>query len=105
MTLAGKPLPDVMVQFLPESGGRPGTGITDTNGHYTLSFVDGAEGAPVGPCRVEITTVWPDGEPPPGKRDPIQTKYNAESTLKVTVESGSNEFNFDLEPGGAKPRK
>jgi hypothetical protein len=60
----------------------------------------------VGVNRVELTTIWPDGEPGPGQRETIQAKYNSATTLKETVKSGSNEFNFDLEPGGAgKPKK
>ena len=96
----GKPMPNVSVQFHSDAGGRPGTGITNSDGVYTLTFVENVQGTPVGPSRVELTTVWPDGEPGPGQRETIQAKYNSATTLKVTVESGSNTFDFPLESGG-----
>ena len=100
VTMDGKPLPNALVQFHSESGGRPGTGITDSDGVYTLTFIDDVKGAIVGPNNVEITTVWPDGEPGPGQREMIQEKYNSATTLKQTVKAGSNTFDFPLESGG-----
>jgi hypothetical protein len=105
VTMAGKPLPNVSVQFHPESGGRPGTGITDSDGAYSLTYVENVKGTPVGPSRVEITTIWPDGEPGPGQRETIQAKYNSATTLKETVKSGSNTFDFALEPGSPAKTK
>ncbi len=93
----GKPLAGVAVQFYSESGGRPGTGITDEDGEYELTYVGNVEGAQVGPCRVEITTIWPDGEPGPGERETIPPKYNSATVLKETVEGGSNTCDFALE--------
>lgn len=96
VTLDGQPFENAMVQFHNEKGGRPGSGITDKNGKYKLQFNEEYTGAKVGPNRVEITTIWPEGEPPPGKKDPILPKYNAKSELKEEVKPGKNTFNFDL---------
>jgi hypothetical protein len=93
----GKPLPGVMVQFIPESGGRPGSGITDEEGHFELTYTADYTGTKVGPNRVEITTIWPEGEPPPGEKEKIPVKYNAQSELKEEVKAGENFFDFNLE--------
>jgi hypothetical protein len=93
----GKPLPGVMVQFIPESGGRPGSGVTNEEGHFELTYTADYAGTKVGPNRVEITTIWPDGEPPPGEQEKIPVKYNAQSELKEEVKPGDNFFDFNLE--------
>jgi hypothetical protein len=94
--LDGKPLPNVMVQFHSDAGGRPGTGMTDSEGNYELVYTTGAKGTKVGPSRVELTTVWPEGEPPPGQKEQIPAKYNSASMLKEDVKPGRNTFDFDL---------
>lgn len=99
VTMNGNPLPNVMVQFHPESGGRPGSAVTDDEGKYVLEYTYGAKGAETGPCTVEITTYWPDGEPGPGQRETIPAKYNSKSILKETVKAGRNTFDFALESG------
>ena len=96
VTLDGKAFPNAMVQFHSEAGGRPGTGTTDSEGHYELVYTTGAKGAKVGPNRVEITTMWPDGEPPPGEKERIPAEYNSASTLKKDVKPGRNTFDFEL---------
>ena len=93
----GQPLPGVMVQFIPESGGRPGSGITDEQGEFELTYTADYTGTKVGPNRVEITTIWPDGEPPPGEKEKIPAKYNSQSELKEDVQPGDNFFDFNLE--------
>lgn len=103
VTMDGSPLAGAMVQFHSESGGRPGTGTTDKDGVYELIYLDRVKGAMVGPNRVEITTVFPEGEPTPGKGETIPAKYSGtSSTLKAVVKPGTNTFDFALESGGAK---
>ena len=97
VTLDGKPLAGVMVQFHPLAEGRPGSGVTDKEGNYVLKYNDGAKGTKVGPNKVEINTVWPDGEPGPEQTETIPPKYNSASTLKEVVKKGSNTFNFELQ--------
>jgi len=101
VTLDGEPLSGAMVQFHSESGGRPGTALTDESGHYELTYVGDVEGTPAGPARVEISTVWPDGEPPPGESEKIPAAYNSQSTLKREVKAGSNTFDFPLKSDGS----
>jgi hypothetical protein len=100
--LDGTPLPDAEVEFEPKGGGRPSIATTDKDGRFTLQFTRDEEGAMAGDYIVRITTatseVVPDGEDIeiPEKVPP---KYNIESELEVTVESGENDFPFDLESG------
>lgn len=72
-------------------------GVTDSEGHYELTYAGGVEGTTVGPAKVSIYTQWPEGEPPPGESDPVPEKYNTNSTLTRTVEPGENTFDFELE--------
>jgi hypothetical protein len=53
-----------------------------------------ADGALVGPMRVEITTGDPDN--PKEFPETVPAKYNLYSELKADVKSGSNELNFEL---------
>ena len=100
ITLNGKPLPNVMVQFHSEAGGRPGSATTGNDGKYELKYTDAANGTVVGPSRVEISTIWPDGEPTPGETDKIPASYNSKSTLKFDVKKGSNTFDVDVKSAG-----
>lgn len=101
----GQPLAGRQVQFLPQAGGRPGTGVTDEQGHYELVYTAGVEGTNVGPNRVEITTIWPEGEPKPGERETIPPRYNTTTELTREVKPGHNTFDFELtSDGGGKSR-
>lgn len=97
VTLDGDPLPDVSVEFYPEAGGRPGRGVTDADGKYELVFDSGVRGGQVGMNKVTITTMWPDGEPPPGQTDPVLPKYNSKSTLTEEIVKGQNVIDFSLD--------
>jgi hypothetical protein len=53
--LKGKPLPKVMVEFIPDRANGPrSTGTTDDNGEYTLVCDDQRPGAMVGPNHVVL---------------------------------------------------
>jgi hypothetical protein len=53
--LNGKPLPNVMVEFIPDAAtGVRSTGTTDETGRYTLICDDQRPGAIVGPHRVVL---------------------------------------------------
>lgn len=98
VTLNGEPLAGVLVSFYPTSGGRPGTGETDEEGHYELTYLYGEEGTKVGQSRVEVTTIWPDGEPTPGEVDRVPAKYQGtSSTLSFDVQPGDNVFDIAME--------
>ncbi|MBM4074478.1 MAG: carboxypeptidase regulatory-like domain-containing protein [Planctomycetes bacterium] len=97
ITVDGKPYANGFVQFYSQSGGRPGTSPTDDNGKYEIMYLQGVKGARIGMNRVEITTEWPDGEPPIGEVDPIGPEYNSKSTLSAEVKKGNNVFDFNIE--------
>ena len=91
VTLDGKPLAGVNVQFFPDTG-RPAVGTTGGDGTYKLMYTHGVSGTKVGPATVIIA--WPDGEPGPV---PIPAKYGAEADLKVEVKPGRNTFDLPME--------
>ena len=99
VTRNGEPPEGVVVEFYSdtEEGGRPGVGVTDSEGFYELKYTGGVEGTMVGPAEISVTTEWPEGEPPEGESEEIPAKYNSKSELKKTVEPGSNVIDLDLE--------
>ena len=92
----GKPLEGVIVEFNSEEGGRPGVGVTNSEGEYELQYTGGVEGSKLGPTTISITTEWPEGEPPEGDFERIPRRYNSKTELRETVETGNNVFDFDL---------
>jgi hypothetical protein len=101
VTLDGQPLPNVLVSFYPQSGGRPGTGVTDADGHYELTYVQGEAGTKLGPSKVEVTTIWPDGEPTPGEKDKVPAAYQGtSSTLSFEVKAEDNVFDIEMQSSG-----
>jgi hypothetical protein len=50
----GRPLTHGYVRFIPE-GARPSSGTLDSEGRFTLSCYEGADGAVVGKHRVEVS--------------------------------------------------
>ncbi|WP_425614836.1 carboxypeptidase-like regulatory domain-containing protein [Anatilimnocola sp. NA78] len=98
VTLDGAPYPNAHVTFTPAQG-RPSEGMTDSNGKYELTFMPEVKGAQLGEHTVSITTHYQAPENPgsePQFKEPLPPKYNVQSTLKQTVASGPNEFNFAL---------
>jgi hypothetical protein len=101
VTLDGKPVPNVMVQFLPENGGRPSTGTTDDEGHYELTYVAGEMGARLGRNKVEVVMIWPDGEPTPGVKDVVPAAYKGkDTTLSFEVKAEDNVFDIPMTSSG-----
>ncbi|MBX3440044.1 MAG: hypothetical protein KF861_21315 [Planctomycetaceae bacterium] len=109
VTIDGQPVEGVLVAFYPQgntgptggpSGGRPGTGVTDAEGRYDLMYFEGERGAVVGPNRVEVTMVWPDGEPTPGVKDKVPRGYGAGSKLTYDVQPGKNEYDIPMKASG-----
>lgn len=99
VTMDGKPLVGVLVSFYPENG-RPGTAVTDDEGNYELMYIQGERGTKVGMNRIEITTIWPDGEPGPGEKETIPATYNTNSTLTYDVKPGKNVHDIELKSAG-----
>ncbi|MCC9606360.1 carboxypeptidase-like regulatory domain-containing protein [Blastopirellula sp. JC732] len=126
VTLDGKPLPNVIVSFVPVTGGRPSVGTTDENGKYQLAFVDRL-GALTGKHKVSITTVVQgddidfseiSSDDPRYEemvlarksdydnavvKEPLPAAYNSKSELIREVESGANAIDFALTSDGKQP--
>ncbi len=92
VTLDGRPVTGLGVAFYPLSGGRQALGVTDENGKYNLTFVDGVPGAKTGTN--EVTLFWPDPDTPPSVRLPA--KYNTQKP-RFEVEPGENVFDIALD--------
>jgi len=102
VTLDGAPAAGVQVSFYPTGGGRPSTGTTDEEGAYELTYLAGEEGAMVGPNRVEVTMIWPDGEPTPGVKDKVPRAYQGtNSTLTFDVKAEDNVYDIPMTSSGA----
>ncbi len=99
ITIAGKPLPNVGVTFLPEGKGPTASGNTDQNGNFTLRTTNPGDGAVVGTHRVVIGAA----EEGPRKKGAaaIPQKYDRFETTDLTAEvkpGQTNVFTFDLKP-------
>ena len=103
VTLDGAPLVEATVMFQPTGSGRPSYGVTDSQGNYTLDYIDGVKGAVIGSHKVIIKTEIPgeDGQPPKVK-EKLSPRYHAQTELKAEVKSGSNLYDFPLESAGKK---
>lgn len=119
VTMDGKPLPNVVVTFVPVEGGRAATGKTDASGKYELVYMD-RKGAPIGKHKVSVTTppethtvteMRSDSpeylkQATTGRtaeyakaaafKEPIPPRYNVQTTLVYEVKSGSNVINLEL---------
>lgn len=100
VTLDGQPLADTWVTFV-QRGYRPSSDMTDADGRYDLRYLRDIRGATLG-----IHTVRIEKEPAEeGKPalDPLPVRYNRESKIQRTVESGENVFDFELTTGDPVP--
>lgn len=106
--LNGQPLEGAKVRFTPsdrklsvdEAGRhryRASTATTDEDGYYDLYYIEGVRGAALTEHRVTIEKFGPDG-----RLVTPASMYDLSEELR-TVESGSNEFNFDLIPDAPPP--
>lgn len=98
ITIDGKAMPDVSVTFSPVKGGRASSGITDSSGHYKLTYSSTVMGAKIGNHKVFVAGYVdydpndPEGpmEPPEGN---VPKKYS-EIEKRVEVKAGSNEIDL-----------
>ncbi|QDU77957.1 hypothetical protein Pan97_50360 [Bremerella volcania] len=54
VTLDGQPLDGAAISFVPAEGGRPSTGQTDDQGHFTLASYTAGDGVPPGEYKVTV---------------------------------------------------
>lgn len=93
VVLNGVPLPGALVVFTPDGPGRSATAVTDTAGHYRLTFLRDIVGANVGTHTVRITTVGEKGR----SKEALPARYHRKTELVATVEPGSNTVDFALQ--------
>ena len=105
VTLDGQPLKDATVMFIPSTGGRPGTAITDAEGRYELQFTGTEKGAMIGKNMVKISTYYPpmgntsaDGKYAeiPARPERLPAKYHDKTELEADVKPGVPSYDFDL---------
>jgi len=127
VTVDGKPYKNAVVSFQPqavsgsENPGVGSTALTDENGKFTLTTMDGKPGAVVGKHKVRIQTKRDNPtayfDPATGsddkqafdpkkqpKVDPIPTEWYADTGGKefTVPEGGTDKANFEIEP--VKPK-
>lgn len=104
VTLNGQPAENVEVTFLPK-GGRPASGVTDSQGKFELSTLKPGDGAMPGESVVTLGEYYPPGKPPPmpagggplPSRFPQKYSDTVSSPLNAKVErGGKNDFSFDV---------
>jgi hypothetical protein len=96
VTLDGKPLPSAFLVFAPTGGGTSSRGKTDASGHYEMMFTDSEKGAWIGENVVRINTGDVGGGDQAGPKELVPVAYNRDTTLKVEVKPGNNNFDFPL---------
>ena len=111
VTYKGKPLAKANVSFTPVEGAtRAATGLTDSNGYYTLGTFGASDGALPGKYRIAVIARGPDRAPKAGEvgsgmpgemmaGDPIiPIKYFApdSSGLTAEVKRGGNRVDLEL---------
>jgi hypothetical protein len=111
--LHGKPLPKIMVEFVPEQPtGLRSLGTTDENGQYTLVCDDTRPGAMVGPHRVVLRDLAVYGDKVLGRklelvgtpggptlkpsRIPNHYEHPTQTPIKKEVKPGSQTIDLDV---------
>jgi len=97
----GEPLVGAMVVFVPQSRGERGAsyGITDTNGHFELSFGRDKDGALIGKHFVHISSdvLDMDDRCRDHPKLKIPKRYNTLTELRFDVTAGANQADFRLD--------
>lgn len=104
ISLDDQPLPGATVIFeAPDK--TTSSAVTDESGNYRLMFNSEKAGVTPGPKVVRIRTSLPieeddsievDFDQPITKPERVPPCYNTESQLRITVEDGSQRFDFEL---------
>ena len=108
VTYNGEPVEGASVAFFPETG-RGASGLTDSQGRFTLSTFGTNDGAVLGMHKVAITSGGGDEPPPmpgmPGYEEsqqgkaPFPAKYGDPKTSGFSAkveQGGANDFPFDM---------
>jgi hypothetical protein len=100
----GEPLPNILVQFLPDSaqetGGPRSSAVTDAEGRFRLMLDDQREGAVVGRHRVTLYDLEAreatEGRRPPPSRVPPRYSGALSTPLQCQVEPGPQTIPIDV---------
>ena len=102
----GKPIPVGMIRFVPPpTSAAPASGSQIIDGRYSANI---RGGVPVGTYKVNIeaystvtNTTPPSKSAPPGlpvvNKQYLPAKYNANTTLEITIQPGSGEITKDFD--------
>lgn len=111
VTFQGKPLEGFTVTFMPVSGERPATGISDASGHFKLGTNDAGDGAVAGSNKVAVTWAGPAGfddltaspidNPAEMPKPPVEipANYSNPETSGIVIEvpaSGADDLKIEL---------
>jgi hypothetical protein len=108
VTLNGKPLPNVQVEFWPETSAPRSTGMTDEQGRFTLVTDTGSPGAVVGSHKVILHDLAIYGEMGFRPREdtnikdkparfPFRYTDARQTPVRLTVEAGGSRFDIPVE--------
>jgi len=100
VTYAGQPVETGQIRFIPAPGTEAPLTVEQINGGRYDTSISG--GVPVGKYQVAIRSYHPDDPAPTGpdkpqRRQLLPAKYNSQSKLEVTVESGQKQLERDFE--------
>lgn len=102
ITINGKPVQGVEVQFVPEAKIRPSIGMTDEKGRYTARFLTTQSGVALGKCVVQFSIYR--GE---STRNYLPKKFNEDAAknpdFNLDVVKGGIVFDYDLKYDGEIP--
>jgi hypothetical protein len=102
ITINGKPVEGIEVQFVPEAKVRPSIGMTDAQGRYRAEFLTTQSGVVLGPCVVQLSIYR--GE---SMKNYLPKKYNEESAsnpeFNLNVVEGGITFDYDIKYDGEIP--
>ncbi len=102
VTYKGQPVKNGQVVFVPQGAGNSGRGVTDEQGHFTLSTYATGDGAVLGKHKVTVEVLENRNRAEPlhraRARSPIPLKYaEVNSTpLEIEIKADPNEVQFDL---------
>lgn len=96
VTLDGKPLANARVLFRPAVG-RPSSGMTGSDGSYSLHYTADRPGVLAGDHLVSISTATDEDADGGRGKELIPARYNSKTTLRVSVDSSHPTQNFALE--------
>ncbi len=91
----GQPLSGVLVQFIPEGGGRASQGVTDADGGFTLQYTADRQGAIPGQHRVVVMRL-DDETVLPGTLN-LEQYGDLETTPLLLEVDGNTALDIDLD--------